>query len=281
MIFRLWLAALLALSAASARADARWQEQPDWSAEFSSRGLAGAALIYDERDEVYRVYDRARVDTPLLPASTYKIFNALVGLETGAVQDEYEVLRWDGKTRWNPDWNRDQSLASGMKFSTVWFYQAMARRIGERRMQEWIDRAGYGNRDIGGGIDQFWLDGKLRISAAQQVEFLRRLAAGALPFSERSQEAVRRIVTVQAAPDFRLYAKSGWGIHAAPDGKSDLGWYVGWVERAGRRWFFAVNMDLPAEGGNERIKKLAPQRAAVARALLVKAGALPASAAAP
>jgi beta-lactamase class D len=280
MNVRAWLL-LLILPASFAHAGERWQERPDWRAEFSSRGLAGAALVYDERDGVYLFHDRARVDVPLLPASTFKIFNALVGLETGAVRDEYDVLRWDGRTRWNPDWNRDQSLASGMKFSAVWFYQALARRIGERRMQEWIDRAGYGNRDIGGGIDQFWLSGRLRISAAQQVEFLRRLASGTLPFSERSQEAVRRILTAQAAPDFRLYAKSGWGTHASPDGKSDLGWYVGWVERGGRRWFFAVNVDLPSEGGTERIRTLGAQRTALARALLVRAGALPAAAAAP
>jgi len=136
-------------------ADPVWREQPDWKAEFASRGVTGTALIYDERDDAFLVYDRARAVKPFLPASTFKVFNALVALETGAVKDEYEVIRWDGVKRKFDGWNRDHSLASAMKFSAVWFYQEMARRAGAQRMQEWIDKVGYGNRDIGGGIDQF------------------------------------------------------------------------------------------------------------------------------
>jgi hypothetical protein len=113
------------------------------------------------------------------------------------------VIRWDGKVRGLKDspvaeWNRDNSLASGMRYSTVWFYQEVARRAGERRMQQWIDKAGYGNRDIGGGIDTFWLSGALRISAEQQIDFLRRLADDRLPFSPRAQEIVRRISITDA-----------------------------------------------------------------------------------
>ena len=124
----------------------------------------------------------------------------MVALDTGAVMDEYEVIHWDGVKRQFDGWNRDHSLASAMKFSAVWFYQEMARRAGQQRMQEWIDKVGYGNRDIGGGIDRFWLSGKLRISAVQQIEFLRRLAHGTLPFSQIAQEAARRITIVDDAP---------------------------------------------------------------------------------
>lgn len=239
------------------------------------RGVVGTALIYDEQADRYLVFDRHRAETPFLPASTFKIFNALLGLETGVVRDEYELFKWDGEKRWVQEWNRDNSLASGMKYSTVWFYQKLARRIGEPRMQMWIDKASYGNRDLGGGIDQFWLTGKLRISAAQQIDFLRRLAIGSLPFSARSQETVRRITIVESAPGYIIHAKTGWGVHAAADGKADLGWYVGWVERDGRRWFFAVNMDLPGDDSVERIKREAPKRIEVTRALLVRVRALP------
>jgi beta-lactamase class D len=136
-------------------------------------------------------------------------------------------------------------------------------------MQAWIDKVGYGNRDIGGGIDRFWLSGALRISAVEQIAFLRRLAAGTLPFSARSQETVRRITIQESAPDYVLHGKTGLATHEDIAGKDDLGWYVGWVERGGRRWFFAFNMDLP-HGIDD-----APKRIAIARAVLAKAGALP------
>ena len=250
-------------------ADAAWREHPDWKAEFADRGVTGTALIYDERDDTFLVYDRARAETPFLPASTFKVFNALVALETGAVKDEYEVIHWDGVKRKFDGWNRDHSLASAMKFSAVWFYQEMARRAGAQRMQEWIDKAGYGNRDIGGGIDQFWLSGKLRISAVEQIGFLRRLAHGTLPFSERAQEAVRRITIVNAAPDYVLHGKTGWAPKDDTKGDADLGWYVGWVERGGRRWFYALNIDMP-KGGDDTAK-----RQLIANSLLQRVGALP------
>jgi len=248
---------------------ASWQEHPEWAKEFAGRGVNGTALIYDELADRYLVLDRERTETRFSPASTFKVFNAMVALETGAVKDEYEVIRWDGVQRQFPDWNRDHSLASAMKFSVVWFYQEMARRAGEQRMQTWIDQVGYGNRDIGGGIDRFWLSGALRISAAEQIGFLRRLAAGTLPFSARSQETVRRITIQESAPDYVLHGKTGWAVQENTKRENDLGWYVGWVERDGKRWFFALNIDMP-HGADD-----APKRIAIGRALLTRVGALP------
>jgi beta-lactamase class D len=269
MLRTILLALLCTFAQAIPAAEATWQEQPDWQAEFSERQVTGTALIYDEQAGRYHVLDRARAQTPMLPASTFKVFNALVALETGAVKDEYEVIRWDGVKRQFEGWNRDHSLASAMKFSAVWFYQEMARRAGQARMQQWIDKVGYGNGDISGGIDRFWLSGKLRISAVQQIAFLRRLAHGTLPFSERAQEAVRRITIREDAPDYVLHGKTGWGLKDGNGRTADLGWDIGWVERHGRRWFYALNIDMPQGGGD------AAKRQLIAKALLVRAGALP------
>jgi beta-lactamase class D len=267
MNFRLSMVLLLGISSVATAANPRWDEHPEWSKEFSDRAVTGTALIHDEHDDRWLVFDRERAQIPLSPASTFKLFNALVALETGVVKDEYEVIRWDGVKRPFDGWNRDHSLASAMKFSAVWFYQEMARRAGQARMQAWIDKAAYGNRDIGGGIDQFWLSGALRISAIEQIHFLEQLANGTLPFSARTQEAVRRISIVDAATDHVTHGKTGWAIREDTGRKQDLGWYVGWVERDGRRWFFAVNIDMAtAEDATKRIP--------LATALLTRAGAL-------
>jgi len=260
----LWVAACFTGSACAATET--WVEHAEWADEFAGRNVRGTALVYDEAATTWHVHDRQRAETRFLPASTFKIFNALTALETGVVQDEHEVIRWDGVQRDIADWNRDHDLASGMRYSVVWFYQAIARRIGAGRMQAWIDRVGYGNRDIGGGIDRFWLSGNLRVSAVEQVGFLRRLAAGSLPFSARSQDIVRRLLIVDRGPDWTLRAKTGWKHHA---GEPDYGWYVGWVERDARRWLFAVQIDMPQAGAD------APKRIAIARHVLASVGALP------
>lgn len=263
------LGLLLLLTAASpASAAPGWELHPEWARAFADKGLqAGTMLIYDAQQDRYLVLDRRRAETPFAPASTFKLFNALVALETGVIKDEHETVRWDGKKRWRDEWNRDHDLASGMKFSVVWYYQEIARRIGRERMQQWIDRVGYGNRDISGEIDSFWLGkGGLRISALQQIDFLRRLADGSLPFSARSQAIVRRIAVVDTGEGYVMHAKTGW---KSVEGETDLGWYVGWVERGSQRWFFAMNVDLRESAEGE-------QRVPVVREILSRIGVLPA-----
>ena len=260
----LFFASLMPVLASAASPDCRAIEPA--ARAFAEAEVTGTALILDEKAGIWTAHDCQRAEHAFSPASTFKVFNAMAALDSDAVKDEFEVIRWDGKQRQYPGWNRDHSLASGMKFSVVWFYQEMARRIGPEHMQNWLDKVDYGNRRIGGAIDMFWLDDSLRISARQQIEFLRRLAAGTLPFSERAQETARRITIIEDAPDWILHAKTGWATHGAADGKTDLGWVVGWVERGGRRWLFAVNIDMSTAADAEK-------RLPLARKLLTDAGA--------
>jgi beta-lactamase class D len=253
-----------------------WREHPEWGRTFAQAHLHGTLLVYEEDTKTMHVFDATRARHPYLPASTFKIFNAMVAIDTGAVTDEFETIPWDGTVRsigGKPmaEWNRANSLASGMRYSTVWLYKEVARRAGQQRMQAWLDKADYGNHDISGGIDRFWLDGGLRISAEQQVSFLRRLADGTLPFSARAQEIARRITVYESAPTYELHAKTGWGTNAAQDNPdpakaSDIGWYVGWVEHDGKRWFFAMNIDIrnPDDAG---------KRVTLARQMLQDLGA--------
>jgi beta-lactamase class D len=247
----------------------RWAERRSWVREFDRAGVTGTALVFDEEARRFFVHDRKRAQDRFIPASTFKIMNALVALQNGNVSDEFEVLRWDGTKREIAAWNRDHSLASGMRFSVVWFYQEMARRTGQERMQDWVDRIGYGNRDLSGGIDQFWLTGGLRISAREQIALLRRLVDDELPFDRAHQDTVRRMMLQSAAPNFRLSGKTGWAI---VPGQTDLGWYVGFSEYRDRRFFFALNIDMPSVGD-------APKRELLARRLLADVGGLPADAA--
>ena len=138
-------------------------------------------------------------------------------------------------------WNKDHTLRSAIAVSAVPVYQEIARRIGAERMQKYVDLFEYGNRDIGGGIDQFWLTGNLRIDPVQQVDFVDRLRRGVLPVSKRSQELVRDILPVTKVGDATIRAKSG--LWAPRQGKPSLGWMVGWAEKGSANTVFAMNMD--------------------------------------
>jgi beta-lactamase class D len=229
---------LLALFATLGASASDTVARPEWQKHFDAKGVRGTFVLFEPARDRYLVTNPDRAAQRFLPASTFKIPNALIGLEVGSIADDNEVFRWDGKPKVRAEWERDHTLATGMRASVVWMFQEVARRTGRERMREWVDRLQYGNRDIRGGIDLFWLQGALRVSAREQVDFLRRLAEGSLPATQRSQRLVRESLVVERTRAFTLYAKTG----TTGGTRNAVWWWVGWVERQGRvAAVFAMN----------------------------------------
>ena len=209
---------------------------------FVDVGTAGTFVGYKVDDYLVIASDKNRSGEAKLPASTFKVPNSLIALETGVVGDpDKDVFKWDGVVRNIDAWNRDHTMRTAIAASAVPVYQEIARRVGSERMQKYLDLLEYGNRDIGGGIDQFWLTGNLRIDPVQQVDFVDRLRRGVLPVSKRSQDIVRDILPATRVGDAVIRAKSG--LLGAETGKPSLGWMVGWAEKGSAVTVFALNMD--------------------------------------
>jgi beta-lactamase class D len=239
--------------------------RPGWHSHFDARDVRGTFVAYEPANDRYLVCNPARAQQRFIPASTFKIANALIGLEVGSIADEREVFRWDGKPKVRAAWERDHTLASGMRESVVWMFQQVARRMGRENMREWLERLHYGNQDMRGGIDLFWLQGALRVSAMEQVDFLRRLAEGSLPATQRAQRLVRESLVVERTRRYTLYAKTG----SSGTTKNAVWWWVGWIERNGRTCaVFAMNFAPVASSKREH-------RVDIGRAILVEAGMLP------
>jgi beta-lactamase class D len=220
----------------------RSEIREDLARHFTDDGTVGTFLGYKVDDYLVIASDKDRSGEAKLPASTYKVPNSLIALETGVVEDpDKDIFKWDGVKRSIEAWNRDHTMRSAIAASAVPVYQEIARRIGQERMQKYVDLFEYGNRNIGGGIDQFWLTGDLRIDPVQQVDFLDRLRRGVLPISKRSQDLVRDILPVTKVGDATIRAKSG--LLGAEVGKPSLGWLVGWAEKGSEQTVFALNMD--------------------------------------
>jgi beta-lactamase class D len=224
----------------------------DLSRPFQELGIEGSILIYDRNQNQFYEHNRERNSVAFSPASTFKIFNALVSLETGVIQNDVAVLTWDGIERQLPSWNRDTNLRQAFKDSTVWFFQILARKVGYERMQNWIEQVGYGNRQIGtpDQIDRFWLAQPLQITAKQQVEFLQRLARGDLPFSQRTMDLVKDIMIIERTPNYTFRGKTGL-IASTP---LNNGWFVGYLEQNNNAYFFATNIVVPT--GDELPKRI-------------------------
>ncbi len=249
---------------AAGAASAETVVEPAWQRFFEAKGVRGTFVLYEPLQSRYTVADPSRAKQRFLPAATFKIPNALIGLEVGSISDENEVFHWDGKPKLRPQWERDQTLASGLRENVAWVFQEVARRTGKPMMREWLDRLDYGNHDMSGGIDQFWLQGGLRISAREQVDLLYRLAEGRLPMTQRAQRLVRNALVVEKTRDHTLYAKTGTG-----GGKEPVAWWVGWIEKKGRPIaVFAMNY-APTQASRFE------DRFAIGRSILNASGKLP------
>jgi len=242
------LGLLAAIAIAPSRAFAhvapqRSEIRGDLAKRFTEAGTVGTFVGYKTDDYLIIASDKDRSGQAFLPASTFKIPNSLIALETGVVGDpDKDVFKWDGVRRSIEAWNQDHTLRSAIAASVVPVYQEIARRIGAERMQKYVDLFDYGNRNIGGGIDQFWLTGEMRIDPIQQIDFVDRLRRGVLPVGKRSQDLVRDILPVTMAGEATIRAKSG--LLGAELGKPSLGWLVGWAEKGGAQTVFALNMDV-------------------------------------
>ncbi|MRS05980.1 class D beta-lactamase, partial [bacterium] len=157
-------------------------ERQDLEKIFSKFGFKGSFLLYDAANDSFTAVNYERTLKRFTPASTTKIPNALIFLEAGIVEDQDRpVMKWDGTWYDFPGWNEDQTLRSAMKNSVMWFYQACARKAGQQKMQEYYDLFDYGNRDLTGGVDKFWVDGGLAISQMEQILFLKKFYYYQLP----------------------------------------------------------------------------------------------------
>ncbi|MCW5966741.1 MAG: class D beta-lactamase, partial [Bryobacterales bacterium] len=216
-----------------------FEERGDWKSVFEKHGVAGTLVVADERDTTPKlwVYQKERAAKRSIPASTFKIAHALFALDAEVVRDEFQVFPWDGVKRTFPGHNQDQDLRSSMRVSAVWLYEEFARSIGKDRARSYLERTGYGNADPGGESDTYWLDGNLRISAFEQIEFLRKLYRNTLPFRVEHQRLVKDVMVNEAQRDWILRAKTGW--------TGQQGWWVGWVEWPRGPVFFALHIDTP------------------------------------
>lgn len=207
---------------------------------FNQLQTTGVIVIKDQHGLHSYGNNLSRSQTQYVPASTFKMLNALIGLEHDKATIN-EVFKWDGQKRSFPAWEKDMTLGQAMQASAVPVYQELARRIGLELMQKEVQRIGYGNQQIGTVVDNFWLVGPLQITPVQEVLFVEKLANKKLAFKPEVQQAVQDMLLIEQKPNYKLYAKSGWGMDIEPQ----VGWWTGWVEYPDReKVYFSLNMHM-------------------------------------
>lgn len=231
---------------------------------FAEAKVKGTMIIASLDGRQICRWNAERAEKRYPAASTFKIFNSLIALEEGVIDGPEGRFKWDGTVHSIADWNRDQTLLSAYRVSCVWCYQDLARRIGVERYRRHLRRAGYGELREPFDLTRFWLDGSLRVSAREQITFLRKVITRSLPYRAESYDKLREVMLMERGPGFELRAKTGWGTAVTPG----IGWYIGYVEAKGQVWIFALNIDIRGDGD-------LPRRVELAKAALRAGGMLP------
>ncbi|MBN2747770.1 MAG: class D beta-lactamase, partial [Bacteroidales bacterium] len=213
---------------------------------LDSLNVEGTIVIHDFDKDIFYSNDFQWANRGQLPASTFKIPNTIIGLETGVLNADTSIFRWDGSPRAMDIWQQDLNLEQAFQYSCVPCYQEVARKIGVERMSSFLTKLDYGNMRVdSNNLDVFWLVGESKITPFEQIDFLERFNFKELPIAESTVEAVKSIMFQGVFREAEIYGKTGW---VSRNGLNS-GWFVGFAEKEKKAWFFAVNVE-PKQGFN-------------------------------
>jgi len=204
---------------------------------FDDNKVDGCFTMLNNSTGEVTVYNMDLDTTRFSPASTFKIVNSLIGLQTGKIVDDKMIIKWDGIKRSREELNKDMDMREAFKVSSVPYYQEVARRIGKDTLKRWIDTLGYGNKNISGPVDSFWLNNQLKISPDEQLGLVKKLYFDQLPFRKSVQEMVRNVMLQEDNTAYKLSYKTGWGFD---EENKAIGWVVGWIEENKHVYFFVT-----------------------------------------
>ena len=209
----------------------------------------GSFVLYDLRNDVWSIHDIEHAALRVAPDSTYKIYDALFGLEEGVITPEDSFIAWNGKNYPFETWNSDQTLQSAMTSSVNWYFQAIDEQLASTNIRNYIQQIGYGNENVSGRLSTYWLESSLKISPVEQVKLLTKLQNNSLGFSSENINAVKDSICIFSSDTVKFYGKTGTG---RIDGQDVNGWFIGYIETINNTYFFATNIgaDSDATGSN-------------------------------
>ncbi len=205
--------------------------------------VQGSVVIYDNTKHNWIVSDTLSVKQETLPASTFKIINLLIALETKVIADENEVIAWVGSTDtvkygYRPEIYHDMTVKEAFEVSAGWVFVELAKKIGRENYKKYLAACQYGNLNLSQTEHDFWNFGDFAISPLNQVSFLKKLYDGNLPFSKRNIEIVKRVMQTEQTDAYTISAKTGW----TRENNTNTGWWVGFVENKQGVYFFATRL---------------------------------------
>ncbi len=199
----------------------------------------GSFVLYDSLNDTWSIHDIDHATLRVAPNSTYKIYDALFGLEEGVITPDNTFMAWSGETYPLEAWNTDQNLKSAMNASVNWYFQSVDEQLGSAVLYNYIQQIGYGNENMSGDISTYWMESSLEISPVEQVELLTKLHDNSFGFAPENISAVKNAIRLSSSNAGAFYGKTGTG---RVNGQDVNGWFIGYIETADNTYYFATNI---------------------------------------
>lgn len=202
---------------------------------FDENKSEGCFTMLNNSDGEITVYNMELDTARYAPGATFSMLNSLIALQSGAVTDEHMLVQWDSTLRSPNACNTNMNIKEAFGFDCKFFDQAIAKKIGKKSYQYWIDSVAYGNKNINGPVDSFWFNHQLKVSPDEQLGLLKKLYFGQLPFRKSVQESVVNMMLKEDNSAYKLYYKVA---SVAAKNNLSIGWVTGWVEENRHVYFF-------------------------------------------
>ena len=203
----------------------------------------GSFVLYDQSADRWNIYNMDHASTRVPPNSTYKIYDALLGLESGIITPEHSTFTWNGEPCPFESWESDQDLTSAIHNSVNWYFQAIDSQAGFQSVKTFLQTINYGNQNTGTNLNLYWTDFSLKISPIEQVELLQNFYQNNFHFDRKNIQAVKNALLLSTTSSGSLYGKTGTG---RVNGKDVNGWFVGYIESDNNTYYFATNIQAPS-----------------------------------
>lgn len=217
-------------------------------------GYEGSFVLYNSRENSWSVYDPDNARKRISPNSTYKIYDALLGLESGVISPESSVISWNGEACPFEAWEGDQDLNSAIKNSVNWYFQSIDSQLGSDSIKSFLHTIQYGNQQTGSDMDLYWTDSSLKISPLEQVELLKKFNENEFHFSPDNISAVKKALQLSSSDAGNFFGKTGTG---RIDNRDVNGWFVGYVETSDNTYYFSVNIKADSNASGSAAAKIA------------------------
>ncbi|MFG6147577.1 BlaR1 family beta-lactam sensor/signal transducer [Halobacillus sp. B23F22_1] len=210
----------------------------DLSAYFN--GYEGSFVLYDVQKKQYNIYNKDKSTLRVSPNSTFKIYSALFALESEVITRKDNFMKWNGQSYPYQSWNQNHNLQTAMENSVTWYFQQMDKMLQKKNIEAYTERIEYGNQNLSGGIEEYWLESSLKISPIEQVQTLKKFYTNQFGFDEKNINIVKNAIKLEARKSSTLYGKTGTGT---VNSQNVNGWFIGFVETDNTTYFFATNIE--------------------------------------